>query len=270
MSTPTANPTRQQLDELDALLQRMLSLPLNQLDSEMSQMPPPPPRPAQPPSVGYSTNPASLPPRPSASAAPRPAHVPTPPRPTLPAVAAPPRPAPPPPPMLPRRDPSPGDHTWNVPLPTPGDVAVYGNWPMGIDAIAPSSRPIVPPPAPVALPPNLRMTTVPSPDDMNQARDNPPPMDRLRVEVPISPPLAHTAHGPQATKPVLPETEPVPFLLWPLAAIDWMIGKPMSLFGAPGRWLGQGGGKMLVGWIGLLMISGAVVWGVVDYMGWAW
>jgi len=35
MSSPTINPTRQQLEELDALLQRMLSLPLNQLDAEL-------------------------------------------------------------------------------------------------------------------------------------------------------------------------------------------------------------------------------------------
>ena len=66
MSTSAANPTRQQLDELDALLQRMLSLPVNQLDGDLSAPPPPlPVRPSPPPPhMGYSTNPAPMP-RPS-------------------------------------------------------------------------------------------------------------------------------------------------------------------------------------------------------------
>src|SRR5713226_5364032 len=109
MSTPTANPTRQQLDELDALLQRMLSLPLNQLDADVSNPPPPPVRPAPP--VGYSTTPASMPPPPRPLAPPPP----------RPVVVAPPRPTPPP--MPPRREPAPGDHTWNVPLPPTGGGA---------------------------------------------------------------------------------------------------------------------------------------------------
>jgi hypothetical protein len=73
-----------------------------------------------------------------------------------------------------------------------------------------------------------------------------------------------------ATRPVPPPIEPVPLYLWPLAAIDWAIAKPLSVFGAPGRWLGQGGGKTAMGWAGMLLITGAVVWGVVDYMGWGW
>src|SRR5438046_9221 len=48
MSTSTAAPNnsmRQQLDELDTLLQRMLSLPINQLDERAAVPPPPPPPP---------------------------------------------------------------------------------------------------------------------------------------------------------------------------------------------------------------------------------
>lgn len=50
MSTTTAVPNnsmRQQLDELDSLLQKMLALPINQLDETSAA--PPPPRPAAPP-----------------------------------------------------------------------------------------------------------------------------------------------------------------------------------------------------------------------------
>src|SRR4051812_3499397 len=48
-SSPPAggNSVRQQLDELDALLQRMLELPINQLD-ETAPAPEPPPRAAKP------------------------------------------------------------------------------------------------------------------------------------------------------------------------------------------------------------------------------
>jgi hypothetical protein len=76
--------------------------------------------------------------------------------------------------------------------------------------------------------------------------------------------------APAPIRAASPRAEPIPFYLWPLAVIDWTIGKPFSAFGAPGRWVGSGGGKMLVGWVGLLLIAAAAVWGVVDYMGWSW
>src|SRR5262249_60794156 len=119
-------------------LQPMLSLPLNQIAPILPAPPPPPPvRPAPPPPVGYSTTPAPIPP-------PRPL-APPPPRPVV--VNPPPRPAPPP--MPPRREPTAGDHTWNVPLPsTGGSASVYGNWPMGFDAVSAAPPPVAPPPPP--------------------------------------------------------------------------------------------------------------------------
>jgi hypothetical protein len=136
--------------------------------------------------------------------------------------------------------------------------------------MASSSRPVAPPAPPPPPPsPSLRVTTIPSPDETNEARNAPPPMERLRTEVPVAPPVsAETAYG--VNRPAPPPTEPVPPHLWPLAAIDWSIAKPAAIFGGPGRWLGQGGGKTLVGWAGLLLFAVAVVWGVMDYMGWAW
>ncbi|HEY1376472.1 MAG TPA: hypothetical protein VGF55_06740 [Gemmataceae bacterium] len=51
-SSPPAGPSmRQQLDELDALLQRMLSLPVNQPDDDSAARPPVAPRPAADPSA---------------------------------------------------------------------------------------------------------------------------------------------------------------------------------------------------------------------------
>src|SRR5205823_5224243 len=108
MSNPTANPTRQQLDELDALLQRMLSLPLNQLDAEMAPAPPPAP-PAAPPAAAPPA-PAYVFSSPTVPASPRPA-------PAMRPAAPPPQARPParPAPALPRRtEVAPGDHSWNV------------------------------------------------------------------------------------------------------------------------------------------------------------
>src|SRR5207248_9746276 len=64
-SPPAGSSMRQQLDELDALLQRMLELPINQLDDPPAA-PPEPRRPAPAPAVNY------IAPEPPPAAAPRP------------------------------------------------------------------------------------------------------------------------------------------------------------------------------------------------------
>jgi hypothetical protein len=48
MATPAPQPTRQQLDDLDALLQRMLALPVNPAEEPTPPAPPPPEVPAFP------------------------------------------------------------------------------------------------------------------------------------------------------------------------------------------------------------------------------
>ena len=63
---------------------------------------------------------------------------------------------------------------------------------------------------------------------------------------------------------------PLPFYLWPLGLLDSTMGGIMAGFGPPGRWLGQGSGKILIGWAGMLMMAAAAVWGVMDYLGWSW
>jgi hypothetical protein len=69
MATPTPPPTRQQLDDLDALLQRMLALPVNPSD----EPPESPPEPLSPPAgnVVLDDSPPVLPP-PKAPPPPRP------------------------------------------------------------------------------------------------------------------------------------------------------------------------------------------------------
>jgi hypothetical protein len=253
MSSPTVSPTRQQLEELDTLLQRMLSLPVNSMETETTPIPPPPVPPVAPPPVAAYSFPAPAVARPAA------------PRPVALRPAAPARPAP----ALPRRsvEVSPGDHSWNVPLAaTPPGVSVYGQWPGGTDPLSAAARPVLPPPAPPAPSSSpaatMRVATIPSPDEQNHSRGTPPPMQRLRVEPGVAEAPAAQTH---------PDSAPIPVHLWPLAALDWTLGKSLGLvFGKPGRWFGQGSGKVVIGWCGVLMLCGAIAWGCVDYFGLSW
>jgi hypothetical protein len=253
MSTPTAKPTRQQLDELDALLQRMLSLPINQLDAEL---PPPPALPEM-----TSSPPMPAPPMAPAYAAPR--------------TFAPP-PAAPVPAAQPRRraEPPTGNNLWNIPLPPSVGAAPSSNWPAGIEALTASATSTVAP-QPAPQPGKLRVTTIPSPDEANRSREAPPTIQRgPYAQAPIAgpapaPPVPMSLPMPAPLPPMFPPAS-LPFYLWPLGALDHSIANLLSAFGPPGRWIGQGGGKTLVGWCGMLMLAGAAAWGVMDYLGVSW
>ncbi|HLW68266.1 MAG TPA: hypothetical protein VKS79_23315 [Gemmataceae bacterium] len=272
MSTATSSPTRKQLDELEDLLQRMLSLPVN--PTEPAAAPPPPPQPMQPATglypATFSITADTVPPQtqlPAGSTPPPPPRTVTPPmRPTpTPPPAA--RPMPP----VRRIDPAPGDPTWSVPLPPASSPppTLVNNWPVGIEATAqqmrqaPSQRPITPPMTPpVVVPPPM------NPAAMQQAAN---PFAGLHIEsIPAPQPIVQqmlpggylaASNGPR---------EPLPITHWPAAAVDWLCGNILAMLGPPGQWLGQGRGKPIVGWFGWLMLAGAIAWGVVDYMGVSW
>ena len=217
MSTPV-NPARQQLEDLDALLQRMLSLPLNQLEAEAPPAPPP-------------------------------TYAPTP------------RPVPPPPRR--RAEPPASAHAWNVPLPPGGNAAAFNAWPAGIEALTSNATSTVTPrqlPEP-APPARLRVTTIPAPEPAPAA-----PVQRLRVETPATIPIP----PPAPTLLAMPAEAPLPFYLWPMGVLDRSFGGAFAAFGAPGRWLGMGSGKVFFGWCGLLMIVAAAAVGVMDYLGLSW
>src|SRR5262245_49862331 len=155
MSTATGSPTRKQLDELEELLQRMLSLPVNPADAATTTTAPPATG-AYPATFSITTG--TLPPANPHSAAagtPPPAPIVASPLPrAIPMRAAPPPPAPTAQSMPPvrRLDPAPGDPTWSVPLPPASSPtpAIMPAWPMGIEATAqqmqqaPPARPVAP------------------------------------------------------------------------------------------------------------------------------
>jgi hypothetical protein len=55
-------------------------------------------------------------------------------------------------------------------------------------------------------------------------------------------------------------------LLWSNRTFDWCTG----LLGGPGRWLRGVRGRALLGWVGLGLIAGGLVWMAVTELGWKW
>lgn len=221
--------TRQQLDELDALLQRMLSVPLNgpepvptpptgttgwRTDSPATVAAPPhiapPPLPTIPPNPFTATIPAPettqyLPlAEPEPEQVPLPSPVVPPPEPALPIVERRPPPAPSVPVVVPPPPPP-------KPAPPPAPVVVRA-------PVTPRQQPEAPPrPQPPAAPPRL----APAPDLLGA--------------------YAESSGAP----------EPVPFFLWPLVGFNWLVDSILGLFGPPGRLLRSGFGKYLLGLIGI-------------------
>ena len=250
MSTPTLDPTRKQLDDLDVLLQRMLALPVNGNETERHApiaSRTSPPAPAVGPAVTYSYTDSTVTQPMTFSAPPA-----TPPVAQAPVAAA------------PVRSPEP---SWTVPLPGVANGPSVLSWSNGFENLArKNSVPPSPPPAnePTAAFPKPSATQIPMPAS---------PEQRLRIE-PFSAPQAQ-ATAMAASLAVRDagsdlKHAPTPAVLWPLHAIDWCFGNLLAGFGPAGRWLGKGGGKILLGLAGLLMIGGAIAWAVMDYFGWSW
>jgi hypothetical protein len=167
-----------------------------------------------------------------------------------------------------RAAPPTGEHAWHVPLPANAGGASFTGWPVGIEALTQNAT------SPVAArPPVLNLTPMPAPPAANHA--HPAPMSNHAPPPPLaprpSPAMVPTVvmQAPPMPLPI-PSVAPLPFYLWPLGALDSSLGGMLAAFGPPGRWLGLGGGKILVGWAGMMMIAVAAVWGVMDYMGWSW
>ncbi len=348
MSTPTSRPTRQQLDELDALLQRMLSLPGGSPEPELPSPPPqlaaqqtlapqestmaplsagaasgfstgvpgaattamptpgatsggmtmtagsspmipgtvnmpptvspggsvgvPPTIVAPPPPAGTLMNsgPSSLPPSPPVTSAPAtPSSTMNQTMPSAPTIASPMPPATSvPPPPLRRAVPPSGTHLWNVPLPANAGGAAFSVWPSGIESLTSSATSTITPKPSPSPPMNHKLNVPETPASAKNGTAS--SSDRS------APPSNGVNPNPITTRivvdpgPASVVEQGLPFYLWPFGLVDRMCGGILSAFGPPGRWLGQGGGKMLIGWAGMLMLAGAVVWGVMDYFGLYW
>lgn len=61
---------------------------------------------------------------------------------------------------------------------------------------------------------------------------------------------------------------PAPIWLWPVVGVNRTYDSLMTRLGKPGHVL-LGRGRTWLGWIGLLMLSAALVWGILDWIHWA-
>jgi hypothetical protein len=232
----TRNPVRQQLDELDALLQRMLALPSN----------PPAPGPV-------AVEPRAAPPV-SGASEPRPRAQIT----TIlqdgwkqPAMMLLPDSGPVQPPATP--EPERWDPSWGINLNPQNGSSILG---------ARSPAAVVDRPAPSAAPPTPAWRSEP----VGYALSASPP-DPSHSEGPSEPLSAAIIPEPVFRPRFAPRPGPPSLLTVPFVALDQLFDAAVSLVPL-GSLFTTRIGKNVVGFAGILMFLGAVTWGVLDFLGW--
>lgn len=271
--------TRQQLDELDALLQRMLSIPLNPSESAsppaqpgvvsvttsspagpaLATQAPPPTSQAPPPSPTSTWRVDSPPPGPG----PLPRVIPASP-PRSPAssevVSAPPRPggnserdAPPARQPSPPRPEEKAPHAVREPAPAPQAT------PAKVDDIPKDQV------AHTTIPEDNVPEAIPYDDALAMTASLPETASSLAAgldqaaAIPLHSPAPASTDGLMASKgqdshastATRPKRKRLPLLVWPLVLVNILIDGPLRLFGKPGRFLTSGLVKTLLGIIGL-------------------
>jgi len=242
---PLASPMRQQLDELDALLQRMLSLPVNSLsgteDGPVRESPLPP-RPVKTMHKFFqSAEQPSSPPKPVADTkAPLPPPVDETPAPPRGATAATPVPASA---AATSMEPSPGEEATSV-VSTPSivlpSVAPMPRAASGKARETPRAREWAPPLLPADAQPEE--TIIPEKPSPFLARHE----ARLREQHRMAPWLV------------------------PLSWINGLFDRCAIALGRPGLWLVRSEARELLGWMGMGLLVAAAIILVGDWFGWTW
>jgi hypothetical protein len=277
--------TRQQLDELDALLQRMLAAPqarpAEPAAAAPSPVPLPDPTPAEPTPDWRTDRPAGSPPKaPHLTAAP--AAVPE------PAEAT----------AIPRANPFAFAPTPGAPVPAvPASIALPpeaklsppfpSGPPVGYAPAGPPPTPAVPF-EPAELVTSARLFGPPTPETgVPPSAPDPVAFDPVPLDPPAKVKTSGTAGLPEfgpielpdvksadpAPTPLVSVAEPeargpaVPAFLWPLFAVNWVVEKLLGLFGPPGQALASPGMKHLLGGVGVVLLIAAGLW-TARGMGW--
>ncbi len=264
---PAGNPTRQLLDELDALMERMLELPVNQLGEDLRKPAPETPRVVSAEEEEEFRPPADDPAPPVVGLRQEPARAPLP----SPAPAAPPREVPPAPtlrltPTTPPAEEPPGMSaaSWERVLPIrpwvdePGERSEE---PAEPGFVMPGPLPWGEEPR-AAGPVDLERIIPASPEVLEAISPRPEPPPAAPNPWPRVGAWAGTASPPAA--------DPGPGWLRPVLAVNRAFDAGTAWLGAPGRWLRGPRGRALVGWTGLGLLAGAVVWVVLAEFGWTW
>jgi hypothetical protein len=230
------NPVRQQLDELDALLQRMLALPVNRLDGTPAEA-----EPRTPPAPRTFEQPPHAPTTPSLQDGWK--------QPAMMLLTDSGPVQPPSTPEPPRWDPS-----WGINLNPQNGSSILG-------ARSPAaSPPRAPEPTPAPAPPTWRSETVgyslpETPAD--PPRSDPPAGSVVAVDIP----------EPEFRPRMTPRPEPPPLFAIPFVALDQLFDTIVSLVPL-GSLFSTRIGKHCVGAAGIVMLIGGVSWGVLDFFGW--
>jgi hypothetical protein len=307
VSAQSVNPTRQKLDELDALLKRMLDLPVNQVEeanaavsaaakiapsiAPVSAEPPPrvvakesPAAPVEPPpeqeqtlsfTVVETASPRTLPPASGfeptpLSLAPRLAPVSpeeSPPEPAAPEPAA----------TEPSSDPASAEQEVWVPLCSTWQPSAQ-TWPPLADswqqATAAAAAAEDAPRPEVKAEPEVAVVPMPEPRPLPT-----PPGPRVETKVFAPPPVRPTPPAPpppaeSSPSPLTLSAEDAPVrihpLLLPLLWFNQGFDACLAPLGAPGRWLTGPGGRRILGTLGVLCLAGAAALAVTAGIGWKW
>lgn len=263
MSTPAPprppgalHAAQQQLDELDALIQRMLTLPTNPGDE---------PAPTEPlPAEASNAAPPEIP---AEAVETREEPVPA----LSEILAA----APPDVPVTPR----------DTDISTPREPAPKkGKGKRKREDH--SARRTAPPPAPQEAPDEDLVELLPTPllDPLEVEFRAVPLMSDLPAEgddevlAPAEPFHAESAaaqYEEAADEYVDEEAEPEPVMVatarrGPLVRANQAFDRLTYPLGPAGFWLRSGVGRDVLGWVGVLLITGSVAWAVLDWLGWTW
>ena len=242
---PTPNDlTRQQLDELDTLLQRMLNLPLSGSSDADTDALPEPPLPDEPEALTPAVNGW----REDAATEPR-----------VPYLAG-------------------GPGSQPAPQPTPVVELMMAAEPLPGAPAAEPTRWFAPPTPDTGVPPStLRGVDAPAvPTDFRQLFADVPPEPVSATTVPLTPPPAPALGSASRLTPApapdpgprTPDSGPrVPVLLWPVFAVNWVLEGILGLFGPIGGVVTHPVSKHVLGPTGLLLMAGAGAWAARG-MGW--
>jgi hypothetical protein len=282
-SSATTHPTRLQLDELDALLKRMLDLPVHRLDDEAedeggSTSAPEPMRgphrvapddEADESTVNYQTNQEDEPdlkPRvvsagPDAQEGEQPAAVESAPS-SLPETTA----------IQPgdAEDWVPLTSTWKPTSRTWKPLSEAWRQAQVVERPAAASPAARPEPSPfVDLIPTPTPEYRASQDEATSASVGPnPPAPPAE----ITPPDTTVSADPSSVPDVQPSTPArwTPRFLWPLVLFNILFDVLLLPWGAPGRWLRGRGGRWLLAVVGVFCLAAAGVLAAADWFGWTW
>jgi hypothetical protein len=231
MSTPprsTVQASREQLDELDALLQRMLELPVDPSEdapaassgNESTKIPPPAPK--EIPAVTTIPSPGGL-----------------------------------------KRPAQPRGYTDDR-----GTSRAGSETPKGEAKQPAARRPAKAPQKPASVAPSAPTPSPEGPTIKIVAPGEGAPARPPQPGSPTGPESAATEAVVATVLPASGPPTPVAIWQWPLGWLNLMFDFVASRLGPPGRWARQPTGRRILGWIGLALLCVSLVLLILDWIGW--